>query len=146
MLILDHDRDASPYLGAAVELCHLLGATPIVLTIARSMHAATDRQQWAQSAVHAKGFNAEFDLLVGLEIRNTVLAIARWRRCQLVVMDCQQGQAWSHWLRGPDGLWTAKPNQTIAFLTLRERVAALATESKPEPGLRHFPLWDGRRP
>src|SRR5262249_6164915 len=81
MLILDHDRDAAQYLGAAVELCHQIGAKPIVLTIARSMRAALNRQQWAQSIVHGMGLSADFDVLAGREIRNTALAIARWRRC-----------------------------------------------------------------
>jgi hypothetical protein len=139
MLILHHDPDAGAYLGGAVELCHLIGATPIILTIARSMSAATDRQQWAQETVRTKGLNAEFDLLVGLEIRNTVLAIARWRRCQLVVTDCQQCQSWCRWLRGPEGLGAV--NQSMAFLTIRERTVSLPAESNGATTFRSSRVW-----
>jgi hypothetical protein len=132
MLILDHDQDAGPYLGVAVELCHQIGATPIVLTVAGSMDAATSRQQWAQSTVQAKGLNAEFDLLVGFQIHHTVLAIARWRRCQIVVMDCQRSPSWLRWLRAPEGSWIEKPIQSIGFLTLPQRAAAVPTEANGE--------------
>jgi hypothetical protein len=146
MLILDHERDAASYLGAAVGLCHQIGAAPIVLTIARSMHAATERQQWAQKTIRSKGVHAEFDLLAVLEIRNTVLAIARWRRCQLVVMDCQQAQSWSRWLRGPEGFWTVYPTQSMAFLTLQEGAVAVPAESSADTASATLPPSRSRRP
>src|SRR5262249_44111158 len=130
MLILDHDRDAAQYLGAAVELCHQIGAKPIVLTIARSMRAALNRQQWAQSIVHGMGLSADFDVLPGREIRNTALAIARWRRCQLVVMDCEQSQSWLRWLRGAAGIGTVSPNHSVAFLTMREGTANVGAQGR----------------
>jgi len=123
MLVLDHERDADPrYLAAAVQLCHQIGAVPIVLTIGRSMHTATDQQQRGQHTLHAAGLSADFDLLIGFDVRNTVLSIARWRRCQLVVMKGEQSYPWWRWLHRREGQRTSNP-ESLAFLALWQGVA-----------------------
>jgi hypothetical protein len=44
--------------------------------------------------------NCDFDFLVGSDVRAAVTSVARWRGCQLVVVEQHTDPAWLRWLRG----------------------------------------------
>jgi nucleotide-binding universal stress UspA family protein len=89
------------FLAEAITLCHRLQAQPIVLTVARSEWGARARQHAGRDAAAAYGLDADFDFLVGADLRTAVTRVAQWRRCSLVVMGRNGRAPWLRWWRAP---------------------------------------------
>jgi hypothetical protein len=89
------------FLQTATSLCRMLGVSPVVLTVAGSERLAQHATDLARAAVADHGANMLFDCLVGLEVSSAAARIARWRRCQLMIMNRDARPHWWHWLRAP---------------------------------------------
>ncbi len=101
VLILDEGRGrADRFLGPAADLCQALGAEPVVLTVGRSEGEAWCRQQAAEAVFAGRRLAADFDLLVGCDVRTAVAAVARWRHCSHVFVERRGTGPWLRWLRG----------------------------------------------
>jgi hypothetical protein len=61
---------------------------------------------------------ADFDFLVGAEARTAVAGVARWRRCQLVIVKRQDCASWWRWLRGSRTDWIMSLMGSFSFLSL----------------------------
>lgn len=112
------------FLTRAAQLCAELGARAVVLTVARSERLALQQQQAAREALACCALRADFDLLVGTDVRAAVAHVARWRGCRLVLMQQQDTPAWWRWLRGG----TAE-----RLLDLTHTISVLALRGEPEP-------------
>jgi hypothetical protein len=96
-----------PMLTNVAPLCRGLAAELVVLTVARSERAAQQDRAEIEAALDACGLSAEVDSIVGVDAREAVVHIARWRRCQLVVVERSQDVPWWRRLgrsRGEDAL------------------------------------------
>jgi hypothetical protein len=100
LLLNDDSASQEGFLAAGVALCRELGARPVVLTVARSERLARQRQQAAQEALAGSGLGCDFDLIIGAEIRAAVGQVARWRRCQAIVVERRSAPPWWRWWRG----------------------------------------------
>lgn len=106
------------FLETAVELCRCFQAEPIVLTATRSEQAARLCQRAAREVFRRRGVDADFDFVAGAEVGEAVRGVARWRRCQLVVIERDAGPAWWRWLRGravEELLGSAEPITVLAL-------------------------------
>jgi len=88
------------FLNKAVQLCRAFGAWPVVLSVANSERAAQQLQQAARETLASYDLRCDFDFLVGPDVGAAAASVARWRGCQLVVMEQQTAPAWLRWLRG----------------------------------------------
>jgi hypothetical protein len=119
ILVLDQGKFASePFLAAAARLGHRFQVGLLVLSVARSERAARERQLAARQALAPCGLNVDFDLVVGSEIREAATSVARWRRCQLVLLERQESTPWWRWLRGCPTERLMERTGDLAFLGL----------------------------
>jgi hypothetical protein len=119
-----------PFLAGAGELCRRFQITPVVLTVARSERKARLLQLSARKVLADYSLSGDFDFVVGSEIRSAVASVARWRRCQLVVLGPDDTTPWWRWLRGSTIDQLLGLPDPLAFLTLP---AVGAFEFPPEP-------------
>jgi hypothetical protein len=121
-------------------VCLAVRAAPVVLTVARSEREGQLRQQVAREALAGRGLGADFDLLVGSEIRAVVLHVARWRACPLVILERQGCPSWWRWLRGGTTEWFLNRTEAQAFLAIPATAAALKSPAvvlqRSEPAAR----------
>jgi hypothetical protein len=94
-----HD-EATRFLHCALSLCRLFGATPVILTVARTEIQARQGQRMAEEACLHHRTPALLDYAVGLQLRAAVLSIARWRRCSHVFTARRRAISWWRWPRG----------------------------------------------
>jgi hypothetical protein len=101
VLVLHEHRDPDHrFLDAATRLCHAFDTTPVVLTVARTEREARLRQQAAEERLGARRQPADFDCIVGCEVRSAVAWVARWRRCSHVFVGRESAPPWWRWPRG----------------------------------------------
>jgi len=100
ILVIDHgDELNEDYLSAAAGICHSLRSNPIVLTIARSENTALRRQQIAQKVLAGFGLNVACDFIAGNRASANAMNVARWRRCQLAIVQRHIDPPWWHRFR-----------------------------------------------
>ncbi|HEV3257939.1 MAG TPA: hypothetical protein VG013_13720 [Gemmataceae bacterium] len=121
VLVLDQGSQANErFLAAAAQLCRCFQAKAVVLTVADSERTARLRQGAAREMLAGCGLDADFDLVVGAEVGDAVANVARWRRCQLVVMERHNSQAWRRWPGHPRTETLIDLTQDLTFLALPE--------------------------
>jgi hypothetical protein len=139
------DQGFSPpddFLLWAAALCRRLGVETIVVTVARSERLARQRQGKARLALAGQGLNVAFDSLIGAEIRGALACVARWRRCQLVVVQRAEDPAWLPWLRRASTDWMINGSEFASFLSL----PGTAFFGSPTSGLESPSVWKAARP
>ncbi len=119
ILLLDQDMHTRrQFFAQSLELARRFGIVPIVLTVARSERKAWLQQQRAREIVAEYRMKSDFDFVVGHEIRAAVESVARWRRCQLVVLDREHNAPWWRWLRSSTIERLISLRSPLAFLVL----------------------------
>ena len=119
VLVLDQGKGpAGRFLVGAAQIGRHLGATPVVLTVARSEPAAHLRQQSAREALASQGWLGDFDFMVGADVCAAVAGVAHWRRCQLVVLEWWNTPSWWRWLWGDTMERLIGHLGSLAFLVL----------------------------
>jgi hypothetical protein len=122
MLLLDQGSLLSDrLLVTAAELCRSFRAAPVVLTVARSERAAQLRQHAARAALAEHGLDADFDFVIGSDVHTAVVSVARWRRCQLIVMERHDSPPWWRWLRATSAEWFMDLVEAPTFLAMPSR-------------------------
>jgi hypothetical protein len=138
VLILNKQVDGDHgFLTRAAQLCASLQAFPIVLTVARSVREAQIAQRSAQMTLLEQQVQADFDCVVGSEVRLAVAKVAHWRRCQLVMMERRLSKPWWRWMRTPYKEQLMDLSQSFALLAfLAEGLfESVATENASPPCL-----------
>jgi hypothetical protein len=131
ILLLDQGNgDRACSLPIVASLCRGFGAKLVLLTVAHAENESRRRQQDAQTALASLGLNADCDCVIGSEVRVAVVGVARWRRCQLVVMSRQVSPPWWRRLRDSTPDWFMGLTQPLAFLSL-PHVEPLARSTLP---------------
>jgi len=82
----DSEEALSAYLEEAIACCWSLKALPIMLSLAWTEAVAHRHKVLSQKALSHIGLTGEIDLLSGAANLMSLLAIARCRRCELVVL------------------------------------------------------------
>jgi hypothetical protein len=101
VLVLHEHRDPNNgFLDAAAAVCHAFQIAPVVLTVARSEREARLRQRFAEERFGTCRQLADFDFVVGCDLRTAVAWVARWRRCSHVFVERGSAPPWWRWLRG----------------------------------------------
>jgi hypothetical protein len=119
ILVLNKQGDGGGrFLIRAAQLCVSLQASPIVLTVARSVREALVAQSTAQRTLLEQSVQADFDCLVGSEVRLAVATVANLRRCQLVMMERGISKPWWRWKRAPINERIMDLNQSFALLAV----------------------------
>ena len=124
-------------LTTVIELCRCLRAKPVVLTVGRTEREGWRRQQPARAAFAEHGQSGNFDLLIGSEVAEAAIRVARWRQCQLVVMGRYGrhppnppllrggwGGWWRHWFGGSTTERLVGLGDSLAVLTIPKREAS----------------------
>jgi len=115
MLLIDQGDSFSDQLSRiTVQLCEIFRAGLVVLTVARTEREACQRQRRARETFEECPVHVNFDFLAGADIRSAAASVARWRRCQLVVLEANS--AWGRWLGFHSGLWTTERLESLSFL------------------------------
>jgi K+-sensing histidine kinase KdpD len=127
LLLNETKRRQVGYLRAAADLCRRLEVKPVVLTIARSERQAHLQEQDAREALTGHGLSCDFDFVVGSEVKAAVAGVARWRRCQLVIMDRANVAPWWRWLRGSTWERLIDLEEPLAFLSLSAEGASASS-------------------
>jgi hypothetical protein len=121
ILVLDQSSDdLARSLPVVAALQNAFGAKLVVLTVAKSDKEAQVRQQSAIKIVNQFDLPADYDAVIGSEVRLAVVGVARWRRCQLIVMNRRLSRPWWRWLRDSNPDWFLGLTQPLAFLSLPE--------------------------
>lgn len=87
------------FLDAAAALCQTIHAAPVVLTVAGTETKARQGQERAQEVLARHQLDADFDFLVGGDIRLGVAAAAGWRHSAHLVVPQHRTASWWHWFR-----------------------------------------------
>jgi hypothetical protein len=131
VLVLHQDGPAvASFLDAMAEVCGTLGVTPVVLTVARKERAALAGQQSAMAIWSARGYPADFDMLVGCKVQTAVTSVARWRRCSHVFVERGHTSPWWRWLRADSLGRLLELSDSFPFLVFpSEKTADAAREA-----------------
>jgi hypothetical protein len=97
LVLFDHRDPGNYFRSAAVEVCRRFEVRPIILTVAASESGARERQLLAEQAMCECDCLADFDYVVGEDLRNAVASVARWRRCSHVFVEKRYAASWWHW-------------------------------------------------
>jgi hypothetical protein len=118
VLLIDQGGDVNDgFLSRAAGLSQQLRMEVIVLTIARSERSAKQRQEVARELVGNSNLSAGFDFMVGVDVGTAVSAVARWRRCQLVVVRREESPWW-RWMRSPSAGWFMNLDTCFSVMSL----------------------------
>jgi hypothetical protein len=128
LVLHEHRNPANHFLDAAAEVCHAFGTIPVVLTVARTEREARLRRRFAEERFGSRRQAADFDCIIGCDVRTAVAWVARWRRCSHIFVERDSAPPWWRWLRGDtlqrlfglaDGLtFLALPGRGPAFRPL----------------------------
>jgi hypothetical protein len=119
VLVLNPEREpGGHFLADVLQLCRAFAATPVVLTVARTEVEARRRQRSAEEAFAAALTPADFDIVVGCEVRAAVARVACWRRCSHVFLAKDNSSPWQRWLRGDGRRRLVGASDCLAFLAL----------------------------
>jgi hypothetical protein len=91
---------AEGFLKSVAQWCGALQVAPVVLALAGKEREAAVLQDTAQQVWGTLGLAADFDVLVGCDVRTALASVARWRRCSHVIVPRQPPSPWWRWLRG----------------------------------------------
>jgi K+-sensing histidine kinase KdpD len=94
VLVVNQPRGLSTcFLDGSIELCRALRVPAVVLTAARTEKGRATYEQIAQERCAAQGVAADFDSLVGGDVRLAIAQATRWRRCSHVIVE-RHGRPW----------------------------------------------------
>jgi len=144
VLVVDEGRRSNDrFLGFAAELAGWFQAKAMVLTVARSERAARRRQRSAREALGSRGQEADFDLVVGSAVPAAVANVARWRRCQLVVMERHERRPWWPWAASSTTETLMELPHDLTLLALPQSgIPETASERPPAASLLPHPGFD----
>jgi PAS domain-containing protein len=114
LLIDQGDPFADQLSRITLELCEIFRAGLVVLTVARTEREACQRQRRARETLEGSPVHVNFDFLAGADVRSAAASVARWRRCQLVVLEANS--AWERWLGFHSGSWITERLESLSFL------------------------------
>ena len=117
-------------LEITLNLCEIFRAGLVVLTMARTEREARQRQRRAREILEVmpphpalspqgrggRDLHVNFDFLAGVEVRSAAASVARWRHCQLVVLE--PDAAWGRWLGFHSGSWITESLESLSFLVI----------------------------
>jgi nucleotide-binding universal stress UspA family protein len=118
LVLYQHADPAPAYLDAVATVCHRFDSRPIVLAVARSEAEARWRLRSAAGALAIRGLAADFDTVVGGDVRSAVASVAKWRRCSHVVVAKRHATGWWRWLRGDPIEQLLDLSDQLTFLAL----------------------------
>jgi hypothetical protein len=128
ILLLDQGNDGDGnFLNEAAGICRSLGATLVVLSVAKSERIAKRLQQGARHTLAGYGLAVDFDLFVGPDVCAAAASVARWRQCSLVIMEHPPAVPW-WWRRNSSTTQLTDRTDSPTFLISLGGIACAARQ------------------
>jgi hypothetical protein len=87
LVLYDQRNPNAAFLESVARFCQALEIHPIVLIVANSEREAHLRQRYAEGVCNAFRLLADFDFVVGFDVRAAVGRVASWRNCTHLIME-----------------------------------------------------------
>jgi hypothetical protein len=94
LVLCDQAKPSTVYLESVAKLCQALQIHPIVLIVAKTEHEANNRQVYAEGVCNSFRLFADFDFVVGCDVRSAVSRVASWRSCSHLIIERQNPGTW----------------------------------------------------
>lgn len=95
IMVLCHQSSLNgTYLESAVRLCQALEIPTVILIVANTEREAQLRQGYAEGVCHSFRLQADFDFVVGCDLRSAVSRVASWRSCSHLIIERQNAVSW----------------------------------------------------
>jgi len=136
ILVIDEGGPwADNLLGVTAELCEIFEAGLVALTVAPTEKDARERQHQAWEMLQGRNVKVNFDFLAGAEVGSAIVNVARWRCCQLVVLEPSHASPWTRWLGSTPGPWIMDLMDSLSFLFIpkMKTTARKSDSSDPAP-------------
>jgi K+-sensing histidine kinase KdpD len=103
IMVLHHQPNPNAaYLESVARLCRALEIQPIILIVATTEREAHFRQGYAEGVCNSFRLLADFDSIVGCDLRSAVSRVAAWRSCSHLIIARQNADSW--WQRAKGDL------------------------------------------
>jgi len=133
LLVDQGEKLNAAFLAQAAEICSRLRSVPILLTLARSERVGRARQELGRSVLAGFGWNVDCDLFAGWRIWAALASVARWRRCQLAIVELLKGSAWwQRFARVPPN-WQTELAEKIPVLCLPKAANGASSGGRSSP-------------
>ena len=136
LVLHQHGSGSDGFLASAAGLCRALGVQPVVLTVARSEGEARARQRSAEEVFAAQRWAADFDFVVGCDLRTAVAWAVRWRHSAHVVLERRNAPSWWRRLRGDTLGRLLGLSDSLTFLALSGAGSPLLSPAEAGPARR----------
>jgi hypothetical protein len=87
LVLYDQSSPDAAYLESVARFCQTLEIQPVILIVANSEREAHRRQGYAEGVCHSFRLLADFDFVVGFDVRAAVSRVASWRSCSHLIME-----------------------------------------------------------
>ena len=99
LILNQHGWPGDGFVDAVAGLCRSFQATPVVLTVARTVAEAKVRERAAEEAFARRRLVVDCDFVAGCDAATAVARAAHWRRCSHVFVERRPVPGWPRWLR-----------------------------------------------
>ncbi len=117
------------YLESAARLCKALEIHPIILVVADTEREADLQQGYAEAVCKSLRLQADFDLVLGSDLRSAVGRVASWRNCSHLIIERRTAPSWWHFTSGDLLEHLRGLSESVSILALPES----ATIDTPMP-------------
>jgi hypothetical protein len=101
LVLCDQAELDTTYLESVARLCQAVEMDPIILIVARTAREGQRRRGYAECVCNSFRLAADFDLVVGCDIRSAVSRVATWRSCSHLIVERRASASWWQRAAGP---------------------------------------------
>jgi len=118
VIVVSAGDAAQDYLHLAVQLCQAVGARAILLALADSDSQTLSLMELIEKRLGDLSRYCDYDSLAGNHSSASVVRIAQWRGCQLLLTRKCCRPRWLSWFQGDDRGFTSAPTQGLALIEM----------------------------
>ena len=94
LVLYDQSVLNAAYLESVARFCQALEMNPIILVVAKTAREAHLRQGYAEGVCNSFRLRADFDHVIGCDIRSAVTRVASWRSCSHLIVERRLATSW----------------------------------------------------
>ena len=123
LVVYDQAAPNGAYLENVARLCQTLEIQPVILIVAKTEREASRRRGYAEGVCNSFRLQADFDFVVGCDLRSAVKRVATWRSCSHLIIERQNAVSW--WQRDNGDLLDQLRglSESLTILALPQSVA-----------------------
>ena len=123
LVVYNHVAPHGAYLESALGLCQALEVPPVILIVAKTESEADRGRGYAEGICTFSRLQADFDVLVGCDLRTAVKRVALWRSCSHLIIE-RQNAVFPRQRGNDDVLYQlGRLSESVSILVLPEAVA-----------------------